>query len=213
MNFLHIQQFITQDQVEILNAYSNHKPPSEVKTIDYNGQKIVRTVHRDCDYHVSDSVVHELLYEKLHKVLGPHTFDHGSFVESHFPYPLHVDTHETFIAKNIYTHTDQKLNASVLICLNDHPLFSTVFFDYFTEIFDIEQSLERCHKQIDSLSHDSVDLTHLSDRAMTLLSHINITNVAHWRVGDCLIWPRDQLHCSSNFLASGLQKKALVMFF
>lgn len=205
------KNILSTSEVKILLEYFKTRPYSKESYREIDGKNILLTRHKDSEYDQKDSIVYKILHEKLYKILGKHEFDSGTLLESHYPFGLHVDTPQQFDIGSFYSHSTDTLrkNIAVLICLSEDPLFNTVFFNYFTNVFDIPLDIE----YVEVPNTKEADLSHLSPLYTKFSKSINIVDVYKWNIGDVFIWPRNQLHCSSNFLKSNKTKNALVLFF
>lgn len=207
-----IENFLSADEVSQLVEYFKAKSYTNVTTLDFNGQRIVKSKHKNSDYCQSDSIVYQILQDKIQLAIGNHSMTHGSLLESHYPYPLHVDTYKTFQENNFYNLSNQNLNISLLISLNEHPQFKTVFFDLVTPVLNIPPNLPITNTPLFP-DYPQLNFDHCNDNSKEFLKTLKITDVYDWKVGNAVYWPRDQVHCSSNFYGLGLTKNALVLFF
>ena len=207
-----IENFLSTDEVSQLVEYFKTKSYANVTTINFNGQQVTKSKHKNSEYEQSNSLVYQILHNKIQSTMGDHTMTHGSLLESHFPYPLHVDTYETFQEKNFYNLNNQNSNISLLISLNEHPQFKTVFFDLKTPVLKIPADLPMTNTPLFP-DYPDLNFDHCDDHAKEFLKSLKITNVYNWKTGNAVYWPRNQVHCSSNFYGLGLTKNALVLFF
>jgi hypothetical protein len=205
-----LPDFLTADEVESLLVEFSLQSYTSEKTKQLFDKTIIASRYKNNHYNTPNSVVRQIVYPKLKNILGDHTMDSGSFLESHYPYDIHLDSHDTFSKKNFYSHTQNEINTSVLISLNEDSCFKTVFFDYFAQTLDLTKVPTGQEKHLDN--HRSVDLSHLPEQHHKFIENLNITDVYHWKIGHAVLWPRTQLHASSNFYLSGKQKKAVVLF-
>jgi len=210
-----VYNFLTVDEINFLLSYYDNKPYTSEKTTEYQGHNIVKNRHKDSDYNLVDGPIYQLLHPKLEKLLGSHILDSGAVLESHYPYQPHIDSRKRFTDKFYQHNTDEKcVDTAVLISLNEDPSFKTIIFDYFSKSLDLTQVPELKNNNITASSvKDNIDLTHFTDQELKFVDNLKISNVYNWKVGGLVTWNRNQLHCSSNFYSSGLQKKALVFFF
>jgi len=208
-----LPDFLTHDQVQLLLKEFDRQPYTVEKTKQLDDKTIIYNRHKNNHYNHPASIAHRLVYPNLEAVIGQHTMDHGSFLESHYPYTIHVDTHANFKNKDFFSHNENTLNLGILISLNEDPNFNTVFFDHFTEIYDVTNPPVVASKNTTSkYSLDDVNLSHLTAEEQAYAKDLEITDIYQWKIGHAVIWPRNQLHVSSNFYPTGKQKKALVLF-
>jgi len=209
-----LPEFLTANETELLLSYFDDQPYTCENTVEYNSNMIVENRHKNNDYNVPNSLCQGIIYPKLEKIIGLHIMDSGSFLESHYPFGIHVDSKKTFADDKFYSHVDSSLNISVLISLNEDPGFNTVMFDYFAEIVDYDQvpSTRSLSNTIADPKYADLNFDHFTPQELKFVRNLQITNVYKWKTGSVIMWPRNQLHASSNFYASGKQKKAIVLF-
>jgi hypothetical protein len=209
-----IHNFLNNDEVGFLLSYYDSKPYTSERTTEYQNRTIILNRNKNSDYDQPTSLVHQLLGPKLKKLLGPHVMDSGSLLESHYPYSMHLDTHDTFEDRQFYLHNKKEkcLDIAVLISLNEDPSFKTVMFDYFSDTIELTQIPNSQNNNIVSNDYSGIDLSHFTQQQLDFVKNLKISNVYNWSLGGLVIWPRRQLHCSSNFYSSGKQKKAIVLF-
>jgi hypothetical protein len=191
---------ISPDQInQILNFYSDKE---DTKTE-------IGIVNKNLEYHRPIDFSYKLLNSIITLLTGPdHQFDGGAFKESINPYPPHVDTAAAHYSTGAMalSSTEKKYDLSILIPLVESPHFKTIAFDIFSEINDFD--LTPYIRERNSLEED--EFTHL--KSFHPYSHLPIDKIFNWKLGDIFVWPRNQLHTSSNFAKHGLVKKFLVMF-
>ena len=193
------EDILTKEEIyQILNFYSD-KP-------DVQTEKGI--VNKNLEYHIPDDFSFKLLNPKITKLIGKdHEFDGGAFKESTAPYMLHVDTSSAHyeIGATLLSSGMKKFNLSILIPLVEGPHFKTVTFNIFSQ--DNHINLRDYMGEKNSL--DSKDFTHEN---FDVINYLPVDTVFEWKLGNILIWPRDQWHASTNFLEYGLVKKFLIMF-
>jgi hypothetical protein len=210
-----VRNFLTSDEVKFLLSYYDSKPYTAENIREYQGRKIINNRHKNSEYDLTTSPVHQLIYPKLKEIIGMHQLDAGSLVESHFPFQIHLDTHKTFEDKHFYQHTEAQkcLDIAVLISLNEDPSFKTVMFDYYADAIDLKQIPSNGNMNTQtSVERSEVNLDHFTNQQLEFIQNLKISRVYNWSAGSVIVWPRRQLHCSSNFYPSGNQKKAIVLF-
>lgn len=210
------QAFLAQHEVDEILGWLDHQPyTKEKKIVGPSGDEILQYRNKNIDLQYQDSVVGKILYPKLREILDDPVPTHSVFLESHFPFSLHVDTEKTFDRKEFYATKSNSTDRSLLVSLNQSTDFQTVFFDFFTD--DLAECFEGLlvGEHLPAPCYPGVnDLSHLSNRDRQLLEHhaVQCTDCYTWQCGEAISWPRAQLHCSSNFYGKGI-KQALVMFF
>lgn len=207
-------EFLTISETNLLLSYFDDQPYVAENTTQHNSDTVIKNRHKNTDYNVPGSFVWQIIYPKLEKILGPHVMESGSYLESHYPFSIHSDTPTTFKERNFYSHTKTSINMSVLISLNEDPSFKTVMFNYFSNTLDCDliPTTSAEFNATTNYKHADLDLSHFSQQESEFVKNLEITDVYRWQTGSTILWPRDQLHSSSNFYSSGKQKKAIVLF-
>ena len=208
--------FLTQSQCAQILEWLEPRPYSKTKyQTDDQGNEIVKYRNKNLDLHLSTSLVAEIINPSIMQTFGKLP-THGSLLESHFPFGLHVDTVETFDKKGFESLHKDDINISCLIPLNQGPGHQTVFFDYFSNLIDDNlKSASTKTLQLDVPKFQGVEnLSHLTNTERHLLDENNIvvSDYETWQIGNAISWPRNQLHCAGNFYTRGV-KEAIVLFF
>ena len=219
MNICEYPNFLSSDEVDEILGWLENKPYSKEKiapaTIFNASRDILHFRNKNIDFHLNESVVRQIVYPKLLTIVPGAVPTHSAFLESHYPFSLHIDTVQTFNSKNLPSTAQDSNDRAVMITLNESPDFQTVFFDLYLD------DIDRCYNEIPTMVedlpvpiYDNVsDLSHLPNKARNLLSyHCSKAQAFTWKKGMALSWSRRQLHCSSNFYNKGI-KQALIMFF
>ena len=190
--------FTKEEIYQILDFYSD-KPDAHTE---------IGIINKNLEYHIPDDFSFKLLNSKITKLVGGnHEFDGGAYKESSAPYPLHVDTASAHyeVGASLLSSGTKKYNLSILIPLVEGPQFKTVTFNIFSK--DNHINLNEYKEERNSL--DPKDFTHEN---FNTINYLPVDTVFEWKLGNVLIWPRDQWHASTNFLEYGLIKKFLIMF-
>jgi len=190
--------FTKEEICQILDFYSD-KPDAQTET---------GIINKNLEYHIPTDFSFKLLSPKITNLIGKdHEFDGGAYKESKAPYGLHVDTASAHyeIGASLLSSGIKKYDLSILIPLVEGPQFKTVTFKVFSE--DHHINLNEYVEGKNSL--DPKDFTHGD---FNLINYLPVDTVFEWKLGDVLLWPRDQWHASTNFLEYGLIKKFLIMF-
>jgi hypothetical protein len=204
-----VQNVFSENEIaQLVNYYSN-----QPYTIDDRFTKDNKLKYRNKNngYDDKDSLPYEIIHSKLVNILGEHNMQYGAYLESHYPFGVHVDTN-THIdeTQDVYHHkTDIHRNIAVIIPLCESSYFKTIFFDYFINSFDDDTTLPKLLKEPQDLD---IDLDHLGTIVKEKMQWIPIDQIFHWKIGDIAIWNRNQLHCASNFLPSNTFKTAVTLF-
>jgi hypothetical protein len=191
----------------------------------YDSMPIINSRHDEHDrvirhmknsqYNLEDTDPYKILHPKLQAILGQHEFSGGHYMDSHLPFKLHVDS------ISAYEHNGVKIfdapaqqNKGVLIPLIQGPHFHTIFFEHYLDRFvfdDLENML--CNTVPPSQDPDWFGLMdHHSPDWFNCIRRLTIDRVVNWQLGDVICWPRNQVHCSSNFSKHGLTKQAIVLW-
>lgn len=211
------ENFISCSEADEILDWLETKPyTKETTTLDPSGAEVLQYRNKNIDLHLPESRVRQIIYPKLEKLFHNPCPTHSAFLESHYPFSLHVDTVQTFQNENFYSTNSMSNNRAVLIALNESPDFQTVFFDFFSDdLKSCFQNLPEIDESLPVPIYPGVnDLSHFAARDRSLLQHHNIQYADHqtWKKGQAISWPRTQLHCSGNFYRKGF-KQALIMFF
>lgn len=203
-----IKDFLSAKQVSLILEWLKDKPYVKTQMVQYQGQELIKYRNKNFNYHDPKSLMHRLLHKKVCDLLGEHSADSCSLMEGHFPFELHVDSYQAYKTREINAFNKAASNLAVLICLNEHPLFKTVYFDHFTPEW-LPDQFESPNLGINE--HD-VDLSHLDTKSLEVAKSLKISRVVPWQVGTAIVFRRDQLHCASNFFGNGLTKMAVTLF-
>jgi hypothetical protein len=201
---------ISLDCVKKLQDEFNARPYVKDQYTNSLYGKVLQFRNKNLNYQLPDDPVHALLFPVVNQIFGQCDLQNGAFLESHFPFSLHVDTAEVFKRNQFYSTGKQNLGHALLIPLSEHECFQTVFFDWHSPtlpnlpMYDGEKPL---------ITSNFPNLDHLTLAARNFLSDKPLSKSITWKLGSGIIWPRDQLHCSSNFYPTGMCKLAVVMFF
>jgi hypothetical protein len=205
------EKIFSNQEVEQLRNFYSQLPVANTRYLD-NG-KLVR-IMKNSEYNLQDQLPFKILNKKLTQTLGPHQFTGGHWMDSHYPFYCHVDSLTNHVARGITVHDSQlHKNIGLLIPLSENKHFHTVFFDHM---------FERLYPTyMDDLARDSD--SSLDVNVMNLLDHhtpeecekikkFKLSKIVPWTLGSMFSWPRNQLHCSSNFEKYGLTKQAIVLW-
>jgi hypothetical protein len=213
--------FLSKDEIKEILNWLDTQPYSKEATVDHPGLgNITKFRNKNLDFHLDNSPVRRIVFPKLQKIIESAEPTHCSFLESHYPFTLHVDTVSTFDKHNFYATKNTSTDVTVLIALNESPDFQTVFFDFYADNLDeyydkLNNKLPESATPLPKLDYPGVnDLSHIPVgwQEFLLKNDIKCVNACTWKEGFAMVWPRRQLHCSSNFLGKGI-KQALVLFF
>jgi hypothetical protein len=201
------QNFITLDELSILNEYYSTKPYANEKYKDTVDGYRLAYKNKNTDYDLTDSTVYKILNPKITEKIGSHKLSGGQFLESHYPYGPHVDTIKQFEKKEFYNHETQTTNKGLIIPLEEHPSFNTIFFDLFSD-----ENITPVVNLEDKKYDHPFDLSHFSKEMFDYTATLKITDAYNWKLGTAVLFDRNQLHCATNFTKHRLTKTAIVLF-
>lgn len=200
------KNIFTLSEIYILQEHFANAP---VSSVEAKGN-----VNKNLDYHITDSLCRSIVYPKIQTIIGDHQFGSGSYKECTVPYKLHYDnqnTHDYIGAA--FNHKVDK-NKVVLIPLVEGNDFSTVTFNVFSADSK-PNAIEVSDNDMRSFNDLDLDLfSHIPEPNRSKIRYLPVDVYYQWKLGDMLVWSRDQLHCSTNFLRSNkdLVKKFIVIF-
>jgi hypothetical protein len=200
---------LTAEEIALLNNYFVSKEYSVENFKDTIHGHRLRYRNKHTDYDLENSIVHDILYPKIYSLIGDHALNSGAFLESHYPFGLHVDTNKQFLNKLMYVHSAINVSKAIIIPLVSSKKFTTVFFDCYNDSIDFPPDTAT---PVGDLFVDGVDLSHLPQNQRSFIADKHISGIFEWKTGSVAIWPRNQLHCSSNFYNTGLVKTAITLF-
>jgi hypothetical protein len=192
-------------------VYSNVFTKQEIDSIIdfYQSKSIAAEDHysknKNLEYQIPEDFSYQLLHNKIHAILGDHEFATGAYKECVRPYALHVDAYATHKSTGTITTfaTTKKHNAALLIPLVEGPGYKTVTFKCYSDNNKI---------QLEWLGNTNtlnfVDYQHCHSDITRLPVDIEYA----WKLGDVLLWDRNQVHASADFTRFGVTKKFLILF-
>jgi len=182
-------------------------------TRHYPNGELVRQM-KNSEYNLSDQVPYKILKSKLTSVLGEHCFTGGHWMDSYSPFRLHIDNISSYDKQGIPVfESPLHQNIGVLIPLCEHKHFQTIFFDYMLDTFEHDFSNEVYTPGDTELSPEFMELVdHHTAEECNHIKKFKLNCVLDWKIGSVLTWPRNQLHCSSNFKKYNLNKQAIVLW-
>ena len=205
-NIMIYKNIFTPEEISSLQSYFTAAP---INAVEANSN-----VNKNLDYHVEDSLCRQIVYPKIHAILGDHKFGGGAYKECVTPYKLHYDNHSThdYIGATFDQTVDK--NKVVLIPLVEGTDFSTVTFDIFSSD-NRPNAIEVTPEDATALNNLDLDLfSHIPEPNRSKIRYLPVDVYYQWQLGDALVWSRDQLHCSTNFLRNNAAsvKKFIVIF-
>lgn len=203
---------LTKDEISQLNDYFDLKEYSSEDVRDTVHGNLLRYRNKHSDYDIDNSVVRNIVYPKIQSLIGEHFINSGAFLESHYPFGLHVDTNQQFLDKSKYLHSNPNIEKAIIIPLNESDKFNTVFFDHHVDLIKYQCDNSCNLNNLNDFFIDGIDLSHLNQTQRDYIADKYISGVFNWKIGSVAIWPRNQLHCSSNFYKTDLVKKAITLF-
>lgn len=192
-------------------VYNNIFSPKEINLINefYRSRKVAAedyfSKNKNLEYQIPEDFSYQLLNPKITQLLGEHEFATGAYKECIKPYGLHVDNYRAHVATGTITTfaTSQRHNKALLIPLVEGSCFKTVTFKCYSTDNKIKPDWYGDRNSLDpnDYSHENRDFSRLP---------VDIEYT--WRMGDVLVWQRDQLHMSANFVGHGISKNFLILF-
>ena len=176
----------------------------------FNTESDIR--NKNLEYHLTDNYMYQLLYPKMCAIFGPdHIFDTGTYKSSRSPYIIHVDSraqHDQYDHCMSFGTGRIKHNKAVLIPLVEGDQYRTITFQAWS---DHNPSVADLQSHATEKNHlDPADFGH--DANFSLIQDLAVDTDYHWRLGDVLIWDRNQWHMASDFWRFGKEKNFLVLF-
>ena len=123
-----IDNFISLDCVKKLQDEFYTRPYVKEKHIDSLYGRVLQYRNKNLNYNLYDDPVHEILSPAVHQNIGECNIQNGTFLESHFPFGLHVDTSETFEKKTVLQHHQTKFWTCFADTVIRTQLFPNCFF-------------------------------------------------------------------------------------
>lgn len=205
------EDVFTLDEINDLIGFYDSLPASNTK---YLPDGRLWRIMKNSEYNLEDQLPFKIINPKLAQILGAHHFTGGHWMDSYSPFTLHVDTIASYTDRDIPVYeSDLHKNIGVLIPLSEHEHFQTIFFDHSLRSF-ADQDLDSI-AQSDSpdLSAEFMQLVDHHDAACyEKIKKLKLDQVVNWKLGSVFCWPRDRLHCSSNFEKYNLHKQAVVLW-
>jgi len=195
---------------QLINFYSA-LPISNTRY--YPNGELVRHM-KNSEYNLQDQLPYKILNPKLRNILGDHCFTGGHWMDSYSPFRLHIDNISSYNQQGIPVfNSPLHQNIGVLIPLCEHQHFQTIFFDYLLDTFELN-FLHKIYSPSNSeLSEEFMNLVdHHSSEECNRIKKFKLDCVLDWKIGSVLSWPRNQIHCSSNFKKYNLNKQAIVLW-
>jgi len=197
--------FTAEEIAELLE----HFAPASIAAVEGNG-----TVNKNLDYQLEDSVSYRIIHPKIHNIIGDHVFGSGSYKECNKPYGVHYDNNSTHNAYYPVFDRSMDKNKVFLIPLVEGPEFSTVTYNIFSDnVEPMNVVVDEKYLGADN-GIDPAYFSHIPEPARAQQTRLPVDVHYHWKLGDMLVWRRDQLHTSTNFLRFGkdIIKKFIVIF-
>ena len=196
------------EELEKLTNWFNLIPLSENQGLDPQG-----SVNKQLDYDRPISLVHKIIRPKINQILGPdHIFSAGSYKELKVPYATHIDNAAYISLSNSEATGDKKYEAAILIPLIENEKFNTVVFDIDDQI-NLPMGGEMPNSWLGPENDlDLDDFDHVPEPARSQIKKLPVAFVAQWKLGNVIVWRRNQLHASTNFAKFGLTKKFIIVF-
>lgn len=199
-----ISNLFSLEELALLSADCDARPLAM-----YNN---VVNINKNLDYDFAGSVSNTILKPKLNTVFGTdHVVAQGCYKINSLPLGTHIDN-----AGTLYRWQQQDLEprhqAGMIIPLNESEHFCTVTFDVHSDTWHGMSELLPAEHETGSNTFDLDRLDHIPEPARSQLKQFNIDHVFEWKLGDAVVWSKNQLHTSTNFAKYGLEKKFILLF-
>ena len=201
----------THSEIDHLINFYSTLPIANTK--HYPNGDLVRHIKHSV-YDRQDQVPYKIINSKLTAILGDHSFTGGHWMDSYSPFRLHNDNISSYNKRGVPVfESPLHQNIGVLIPLCEHEHFQTIFFDYMLDTFEPDFSNDIYSSDESELSTEFMKLVdHHSDEECNHIKKFKLDCLLNWKIGSVLCWPRNQLHCSSNFKKYNLNKQAIVLW-
>lgn len=200
-----LENIFTLEEIAKLKEYFANAPVGEVER---NG-----TVNKHLDYQLPYSLCHRIIKPKVDRIIGEHKIGSGSYKECQVPYGVHYDNTNSHNARHTVLETSVDKNKVLLIPLVEGPEFSTVTFNVFSdEVLPMNLLVDESELG-DYNGLDLEQFGHLPEESKKQVVRLPVDVQYNWRLGDMLVWRRDQLHTSTNFLRFGKTVKKFIVIF
>jgi len=202
--------FTHEEIKQLINFYAS-LPVSNTKYLPDG--RLFRII-KNSEYNLEDQAAFKILNPKLTEILGPHQFTGGHWMDSYSPFCVHIDNISNYNQRGVSVfEAETHKNIGVLIPLCEHEHFKTIFFDCLLDNLDPGYLDKLSNVNNPELSSEFMTLVdHHSDEEYNKIKKIKLDCIVDWKIGDVFSWPRDQLHCSSNFAKYNLNKQAIVLW-
>ena len=101
---------------------------------------------------------------------------------------------------------------AVLIPLVENEHFNTVTFKCYDSNYGGQGDPFKPEWLTSSNDLDLELFTHIRPEVRKDISKLPFDKMFNWKLGSCFMWPRDQLHSSTDFGKYGLLKKFMILF-
>jgi len=205
------ENVFSKEELQQLCEFYAQLPVANTRYLD--NSKLFRII-KNSEYNLEDQLPYKILHEKLTQTLGPHHFTGGHWMDSHAPFRCHIDNIANYTARGVpIHHSELHKNVGVLIPLCEGEHFQTIFFDHMLDQLYpgyMNDLANNSDTELDSVTMSLLD--HHSADECEKIKKFKLANIVRWKLGNMFTWPRDQLHCSSNFEKYGLTKQAIVLW-
>ena len=207
------ENFLTLEEIAQIQEYFDSQPCSHLE--EKNG---LTCINKNLDYQIPGSFMYKIVRPKIQEIIGDHEVANSSFKENRIPYPLHIDSlYRPDFQKNIIDN-NMRRNLAILIPLVEGEHFNTILFDlYDSTQIGIEMMMPKYYEQTfsDTPILNDLDLSrfeHIDERIKKYINKLPVDKIYNWKLGSCITWDRNQLHCSTDFSKYNLSKNCIVLF-
>jgi len=189
-DFLDIDDFLTPEEFDIIENFTK-------KILEVNGTE--RNKNTSVGFQYEKSLVKRLLNEKLDALLAPFRVHVSLVLHEVSPWAIHTDWHKN----------DDHPYCALLFPIEYHEKVThTVIFNEEAYNDDWKEYVVRKGGILDKSTLDL--LSHISKNNFNFVS---LKKKIKWKKNKLIAWDRKLLHCSDNFIDSGLSyKRAMILF-
>jgi hypothetical protein len=208
MNSKIYQNIFSAAELTILQDHFDQKPFTHIQIEN----DVVWCKNKNLDYHIPNTPVYEIVKAKITEIIGEHNIASGSYKESYVPYRLHIDgSGRPDFKLNSISNLEPNKDVAVLIPLNENKNFRTITFRCYDSTFPKNSPLK--NEWLNSANNLDLDyFTHINENDRKHIPLLPLDQIYEWKLGSCFLWPRSQLHTSTDFAKYGLIKKFMILF-
>lgn len=201
------KNFLNQEEISAIISYKDKQPIASESFLSDGRPK---AKHRNLNLEIDDTIKN-ILFPKLENIFPNFKVDTGSFLQSYTPHNLHIDTNKYHSEKLKVTDIkNSEYNMSVMLPLTNDFGSHTVYFDYYCEKFNKQELLNDLHDI--SEQDKNFDQSHVLEIDKAIIKKLKVDYIYEWAIGDCVVWPRNQMHMATGYHQPNTHKQAIVIF-